>query len=91
VTCPLEGDNPRKLGLRPHEIIAKLEDYASNYLFHHHVLNFNIRGNRKEAILDFFAIKRAEIEDISRILLSKIKGIPQDVIADMIMMPIYKK
>ncbi|MHA2089629.1 MAG: V-type ATPase subunit [Candidatus Kariarchaeaceae archaeon] len=73
------------------DIISVFEDHVLLYLFHKHQRNFSIYGNRRESILDFFAIKRAEIEDLSRILLSTIKGIPPDRIQGMLMMPIYRR
>ncbi|NHJ31412.1 MAG: V-type ATPase subunit [Asgard group archaeon] len=72
------------------DLVSVFEDHVLSYLFHQHHRNFNIYGNQKESILDFFSIKKAEIEDLSRILLSKIKGIPSEKIQGMLM-PIYRR
>lgn len=73
------------------EIISVFEENVLLYLFHRHNRNFRVHGRRIEAILDFFAIKRAEIEDISRILLSSFKDIPTEKIQGMVMFPIYRR
>jgi len=52
--------------------VARLEDEFLQYLYFTRYRDFSIFGNRKEAILDYFSIKLAEIEDISRVLTSKI-------------------
>ena len=76
----LEADDP----------IVEFEDQASSYLYYNRYKSFLIYGMRNESVLDFFSIKRAEIEDISRILLSKIKRIPQAKVRKMLY-PIYRR
>lgn len=73
------------------EIISVFEETALAERFYHHKRNFNIYSNRKESILDFFAIKKAEMEDIMRILLGKIKGVSNELIREMLMIPIYRR
>ncbi len=72
------------------DLIPTFEDNALLYLFHQHQRNFKVHGNRKESILDFFSIKKAEIEDLDRILLSSFKGISTEKIQGMLMFPIYR-
>jgi vacuolar-type H+-ATPase subunit C/Vma6 len=86
VSTPLEA----ALQASDDDLVSVFEDHALLYLFHQHHRNFNIYGNQRESILDFFSIKKAEIEDLSRILLSKIKGISSEKIQGMLM-PIYRR
>ncbi|MDH5404304.1 MAG: V-type ATPase subunit [Candidatus Heimdallarchaeota archaeon] len=86
VTRPLEV----ALAADDKDIINVLESQLSTYLFYKRKRDFVIFGNRKEAILDYFTLKRAEIEDISRIILSKTKKIDNDELRKMIY-PIYKR
>lgn len=82
---------PLKLALAADDldVVAVLEDAALSYLYARHYHRFYL-VNRPESILDFFAIKKAEIEDISRLLFSKLKGIPAEEIRGMLY-PIYKR
>jgi vacuolar-type H+-ATPase subunit C/Vma6 len=73
------------------EMVSVFEDNARAERFYTHKRNFNIYGNRKESILDFFVIKKAELEDLTRILLGTIKGVSPDLIREMLMIPIYRR
>ena len=75
---------------RDEDVIPILEDNALAYLHARHYRNFLIYGNRGEAILDFFAIKKAMVDDLGRILFSKLKAIPSDVVLSMLF-PIYRR
>ena len=63
---------PLQLALNADDVVVKLEDEVLNYLYFQRYRNFMLFGTREEAILDFFSIKRAEIDDISRVMTSKI-------------------
>ncbi|MCY3411487.1 MAG: V-type ATPase subunit [Candidatus Heimdallarchaeota archaeon] len=86
---PIQGPLKMALTANDQDIVAVLEDAALSYLHAQHKHRFYL-VNREETILDFFAIKMAEIEDISRILFSKLKGIPAEEIRGMLY-PIYKR
>ncbi len=82
---------PLKLALAADDkdVVSVLEDAALSYLHAQHKHRFYL-VDRPESILDFFAIKKAELEDITRILFSKLKGIPAEEIRSMLY-PIYKR
>lgn len=82
---------PLKLALAADDkdVVAVLEDAALSYLHAQHRHRFYL-VNRAESLLDFFALKKAELEDITRILFSKLKGIPAEEIQGMLY-PIYKR
>lgn len=71
-------------------VVASLEDQVLAFLYRQHFKRFMIYGNRKESILDFFTVKRAEIEDIMRILFGKIKNVPTEQLRGMLY-PIYRR
>lgn len=84
---------PLRLALEADDdkIVEVLEEASLEYQYHKHQKNFTIYGLKKESILDFFAIKKAEIEDISKIILGTIKGIPSETVEGMLKMPIYRR
>ncbi|MCE7736825.1 MAG: V-type ATPase subunit [Candidatus Heimdallarchaeota archaeon] len=81
----------RALQAEENEMVSVFEENAQAERFHIHRRNFNIYGNRKESILDFFVIKKAEMEDLTRILLGTIKGVSPDLIREMLSIPIYRR
>lgn len=81
----------RALQAEESEMVSVFEESAQAERFYTHKRNFNIYGNRKESILDFFVIKKAELEDLTRILLGTIKGVSPDLIREMLMIPIYRR
>jgi vacuolar-type H+-ATPase subunit C/Vma6 len=81
---------PLQAALESDDPVVRLEDEALKYIYYQRKRHFSLYGNRKEAILDFFSIKQAEIEDISRILLAKLRSIPAERVRSMLY-PIYKR
>ena len=71
------------------KVVIALEDSVHLWLHQKHKRNFMININRAESILDFFAIKKAELADISRILLGTAKQVPTETIQELITWPIY--
>ncbi|MHA2503232.1 MAG: V0D/AC39 family V-type ATPase subunit [Candidatus Kariarchaeaceae archaeon] len=63
---------PLKAALDADDPVSQLETEVLQYLYFQRYRNFIIHGNRPEAILDYFSIKHAEMEDISRIFTSKV-------------------
>jgi vacuolar-type H+-ATPase subunit C/Vma6 len=61
-------------------LIINLEKQVSLALIKNYKMNFRVFANKKEALLDFFSLKYAEINDISTILLGKANNIPSDKI-----------
>lgn len=61
-------------------MISVLEREVDITLINRKRRNFSIFVNRKEALLDFFALKLAQIEDISRILLAKTNNMSEEKI-----------
>jgi len=75
--------------LNSDDMISKLEDEVLQLIYYQRFKNFILYGNRKEAILDYFSIKKAEIEDISRILTSKLLHNDQTAELRRMIYPIY--
>jgi hypothetical protein len=75
--------------LNSDDMISKLEDEVLQLIYYQRFKNFILYGNRKEAILDYFSIKKAEIEDISRILTSKLLHNDQTAELRRMVYPIY--
>ncbi len=87
---PVKGPLKNALSANDEDLIPILEDQVLSYIYAKRYKQFFLRGNSKEALLDFFAIKKAEIDDISRILFSKLNDVPSDIIRGMLF-PIYKR
>ena len=79
-----------QLALDSETPVITLEDEALRYLILRRYREFALYGSRKEAVLDFFSIKLAEIEDIGRILLSKKQHVPAEKIRSLLY-PIYRR
>ena len=61
-------------------LIASIEREIDIALVRTRKKNFAIFNLRKEALIDFFALKLAEMDDIGRILLGKMNNMPVDQI-----------
>ena len=79
------------LGAEDDKMVTEFEHNTQLERYYYHRRSFRIFGNRNESILDFFFIKKAEIEDISRILLGTLKGISTDTIMEMLALPLYRR